>query len=137
MSNYSGGCLCGQVHYEIETDPIVGLQCQCRDCQKRSGGGHTSFAVFPKASVSLTGPVKYHATKADSGNMSTRGFCSECGSPVVGLSSGVPEMIGIMVGSLDEPQKFSPQLVAYASRALAWDRIDPALQKFPQMPPMV
>lgn len=134
MTKYSGGCLCGQVHYEIEADPIVGLQCQCGNCQKRSGGGHTSFIVFPKAAVNLTGAVKYHGVKADSGNMSTRGFCAECGSPIVGLSTGVPEMIGIMVGSLDDPAQFVPQVVAYASRALPWDRIDPSLPKFPQMP---
>jgi hypothetical protein len=136
MSNYSGGCLCGQVHYEIEADPVVGLQCQCVDCRKRSGGGHASFVIFPEAMVKLEGPVKSHDKKADSGNMVTRGFCAECGSPVFNRSSGAPGMIGIMVGSLDNPAQFSPQLVAYASRALPWDLIDPAVQKFPQMPPM-
>jgi hypothetical protein len=136
MTKYSGGCLCGQVHYEIDADPIVGLQCQCGNCRKRSGGGHTSFAVFPKASVTMTGPVKYHGVKADSGNMSTRGFCPECGSPIAGLSTGVPDLIGIMVGSLDDPAQFAPQVVAYAAEALPWDRIDPNLPKFPAMPPL-
>jgi hypothetical protein len=136
MSKCSGGCLCGQVHYEIEADPVVGLQCQCRDCQKRGGGGHASYVVFPKAAVTLTGSIKYHSNKADSGNMATRGFCAECGAPVLNMSSGVPEMIGILVGSLDNPAQFSPQLVAYASRALPWDRIDAALPKFPGMPTM-
>jgi hypothetical protein len=134
MSNYSGGCLCGQVHCEIEADPVVGLQCQCVDCRKRSGGGHASFVIFPETVVRLQGPIKSHNKAADSGNMVERGFCSECGSPVFNRSSGAPGMIGIMVGSLDNPSQFAPQLVAYASRALPWDRIDPSLPKFPQMP---
>ena len=81
MSKYSGGCLCGQVHYEIEADPVVGLQCQCRDCQKRGGGGHASFIIFPETMVKLEGPIKSHNKEADSGNMVERGFCTECGSP--------------------------------------------------------
>ena len=136
MTKYSGGCLCGEVRYETNAEPIVGLQCQCRDCQKRSGGGHASFLAFPKAMVTLKGPVKYHSNTADSGNLATRGFCAECGSPVVGLSSGMPEMIAVMAGSLDDPCSFAPQMVAYAARANPWDMIDPALPKFPAMPPM-
>jgi hypothetical protein len=136
MTHYSGGCLCGQVHYETDADPMVGASCQCRDCQKRSGGGHSSFLVFPKAMVKLTGPVKYHGTTADSGNIATRGFCAECGSQVVGFTSGFPEMLGIMAGSLDNPSLFQPQMVAFASRGNPWDLVDPALPKFPGMPPM-
>lgn len=136
MAKYVGGCLCGQVRYEIDAEPVVSLQCQCRNCQKRSGTGHTSFMAFPKAAVKLTGPLKYHAVKADSGHMASVGFCTECGSQVCGSSTGAPELVPIMAGSLDDPNLFSPQMVLFAMRASAWDRVDPALPKFPGMPPM-
>jgi len=133
---YSGRCLCGRVSYEADADPLVNLQCQCRDCQKRSGGGHASYLMFPKGAVSLAGPIKYHETSADSGNISTCGFCSECGSQIVSFSTGFPDAIGIFAGSLDEPARFKPELVVYASRGLPWDKVDPALPTFPVMPPM-
>src|SRR4051794_1110903 len=136
MAKYSGGCLCGQIRYETDADPIVSIQCQCRNCQKRSGGGHSSFIGFPKPAVKVTGPVKYHSVKADSGNMSSLGFCPECGSLVVSGSSGFPDMLGVMVGSLDDPGAFAPQMVVYTSRGHEWDQVDPALPKFPAMPPM-
>jgi len=136
MAKYVGGCLCGQVRYEIDAEPIVGLQCQCRNCQKRSGTGHASFMAFPKAAVKLTGPLKYHAVKADSGHMASVGFCTECGSHVSGKSTGAPDLVPIMAGTLDDPNLFTPQMVIFAARANAWDRVDPALPKFPGMPPM-
>jgi hypothetical protein len=136
MTRYTGGCLCGNVRYEISAEPLVAIQCQCRDCQKRSGGGHASFLAFPKAAVALKGTVKTHATKADSGNLSHLGFCPDCGSPVISGSSGFPDMAAILVGSLDDPSAFKPQMVVYAARGHDWDRVDPALPKFPAMPPM-
>ena len=135
-AKFTGGCLCGKVRYEIEADPIVGIHCQCRDCQRRSGSGHASFVAFPKAAVKLTGPVKYHSNKADSGNTATRGFCSECGSQVVGASTGFPDMQPVMAGSLDDPSKFAPQMIVFTTRGHSWDILDPGLPKFPKMPPM-
>jgi hypothetical protein len=135
-AKYSGGCLCGKVRYETDADPLVGIHCQCRDCQKRSGAGHASFLAFPRAMMKMTGPLKFHEVKADSGNMSSLGFCTECGSHVTGGSSGYPDMIPVMAGTLDEPGKFTPQLVAFSSRANAWDMLDPSLPKFPKMPQM-
>src|SRR5690348_4877705 len=123
-AKYTGGCLCGQIRYETDADPMVSAQCQCRDCQRRSGAGHSSFMVFPAAALKVTGPVTYHAVKADSGNMSRLGFCPECGSSVFGGSSGFPEMTGVMAGSLDDPGKFAPQMVAFSKRGHSWDLVD-------------
>jgi len=39
------------------------------------------------------------------------------------------------VGALDDPSDFAPELVMFASRGHAWDRLDPALPKVPNMRP--
>jgi hypothetical protein len=39
---YTGGCACGAIRYEIADDPMVQSDCQCRDCQRKSGTGHTA-----------------------------------------------------------------------------------------------
>ena len=39
---YTGGCACGAIRYEIPSEPLVMTDCQCRDCQQRSGTGHGS-----------------------------------------------------------------------------------------------
>jgi hypothetical protein len=35
MRSYQGGCHCGQVRYEVETDLAMVLDCNCSFCQKR------------------------------------------------------------------------------------------------------
>lgn len=35
MRTYGGGCHCGRVHYEVETDLAMVLDCNCSFCQKR------------------------------------------------------------------------------------------------------
>ena len=135
-TTYRGGCHCGAIRYEIAAEPLFGGQCQCRDCQHESGGGHTSFMAFPADAVRLTGPPRYYEVTADSGNRVRRGFCPTCGASVLSLSSGMPEMTSVPAGSLDDPSVFEPGFVVYTSRGHAWDRVDPALPSFPQMPPM-
>jgi hypothetical protein len=134
-TTYRGGCLCGAIRYEIAAKPMFGGQCQCLDCQRESGGGHTSFIAFPADAVKLTGTPRFYELTADSGNRMRRGFCPTCGSSVVGATTGLPGMRTISVGSLDDPSGFKPQFVCYTSRGHAWDFVDPAVPSFPKMPP--
>ena len=135
-TSYRGGCLCGAIRYEIAAEPMFAGQCQCLDCQRETGGGHASFMAFPAAALKLSGSPWFHESKADSGNTVRRGFCPTCGSPLIGATSGLPEMRTISVGSLDDPSVFKPQFVCYTSRGHAWDLIDPAVPSFPKMPPV-
>ena len=57
---HKGGCACGAVRYEISADPVVSVQCQCRDCQRATGSGHVNAMAFPEDAVRLTGELKYH-----------------------------------------------------------------------------
>jgi hypothetical protein len=133
---YRGGCLCGAIRYEIAAEPMIAGQCQCLDCQHETGGGHTSFMVFPAEAVKLTGTPRFYEAKAESGNVMRRGFCSSCGSPVVGATTGLPDAMTISAGSLDDPSVFKPAFVCYTSRGHTWDLIDPTVSSFPKMPPM-
>jgi hypothetical protein len=135
-TTFRGGCRCGAIRYEITAEPMFGGQCQCRDCQHETGGGHTSFMAFPAGAVKLTGTPRFYEAPVDSGNIVRRGFCPTCGSPVVSATSGLPGVTTISAGSLDDPSVFRPQFVCYTSRGHAWDRIDPAVPSFPKMPPV-
>jgi hypothetical protein len=46
----------------------------------------------------------------------------------------MPQFMAVHAASLDEPGRFTPQVVTYTSRALAWDKLDPALPSFAKMP---
>jgi hypothetical protein len=136
MSNaYTGGCACGAVRYEISGEPIFMNDCQCRDCQHKSGTGHGSYLTFAsRQSVKLTGEAKQWELAGDSGSVKTRGFCPTCGSPVYLTSTATPDLFTVHAASLDDPSRYKPQVVTYTARGYAWDHLDPAVPRFEKMP---
>ena len=133
-TNFKGSCLCGAVHYECTAEPFFMGNCHCRDCQKASGGAYDPCIGLPAAALKVTGPVKYHDSKADSGSTLSRGFCAECGGRLFGKSSAMPDLAMITAGSLDDPSQYKPSMDIFTSSAQPWDYMNPALTKFPKMP---
>jgi hypothetical protein len=132
---YTGGCACGAIRYEISGEPIFSNDCQCRDCQRESGTGHGSHLTFTRTGVTLKGEAEHWDMVADSGNVKTRAFCPVCGSPVYMTFAAMPDIFTIRAASLDDPDRYKPQIVSYAIRGYAWDHLDPDLPKFERMPP--
>jgi hypothetical protein len=134
---YTGGCACGAVRYEIPGEPIFMNDCQCRDCQHKSGTGHGSYLTFAsRQSIKLQGEAKEWELVADSGKVKTRGFCPTCGSPVYLTFTATPDFFTVHAASLDDPRRYKPQAVTYTARGYAWDQLDPVVPKFEKMPPM-
>jgi len=135
MTKHTGGCACRAVRYEISADPIATAHCHCRDCQQATGTGHATMLIFPKPAVTMTGTPGRYPSTADSGRMKTRGFCTQCGSPLFVLLESMPDAFLIRAASLDDPHLLKPQMVLYTDRAPAWDHVDPSLPRFAKMPP--
>ena len=133
---YTGGCACGALRYAITGEPLLMNDCQCRDCQRKSGTGHGSYLSFLGAKVTLEGQARRWDIVADSGNVKTRAFCPTCGSPVYMTFAAMPDIFTVHAASLDDPGRYRPQMVTYAVRGHAWDHVDPALPKFDKMAPM-
>lgn len=133
---YTGGCACGRIRYEISGQPLAMTDCQCRDCQRKSGTGHGSYLTFPsKQRVVLEGSATHWDIVGDSGNVKTRAFCPTCGSPVYLLFAAAPALFTVHAASLDDPSRYQPQAVTYRVRGYAWDKVDPTLPQFDKMPP--
>ena len=90
--------------------------------------------IVTESAFSLTGEVKKFDKPADSGNMISRFFCPECGSPVYSTNSGMPGMVFVRASSLDDLEHFKPQMVVYTDRAASWDVMDSRLPRFAAMP---
>ena len=133
---YAGGCACGAIRYEIDAEPLLMSDCQCRDCQRISGTGHGSYLSFEgRDKVTLSGEAQCRDSTGDSGNVKTRAFCPACGSPVYMTFAVAPDQFIVHAASLDDPGRYRPQLVTYTVSGPAWDQLDPALPKFDRMPP--
>lgn len=130
---FTGGCMCGNIRYECSAEPIVMVNCHCRDCQRATGGAFASGLLVSRQAVNVTGEVKYYDVTGDSGSTVGRGFCPNCGSRLFSRPP-IPELMGIMAGSLDDPSWFQPAIDCYTKSAQPWDYMNPALLKFPTMP---
>ena len=136
MATAAGGCMCGKVRYECTADPVFMANCHCRDCQRATGAAYFATLAVPRSGVKIIGEVKYYESAGDSGQPLKRGFCPSCGSRLFALPSVAPEIMGIPAASLDDPGIFKPSMDFYTSSAQPWDHMDPALPKFPKMPPV-
>lgn len=133
---YTGGCACGAIRYRTDSTPGAQVHCQCIDCQKRSGTGHSSYLTFEsRADVDITGSESVWAVEGDSGHTKFRWFCPTCGTPVYVTFAAMPDLIAIHAGSLDDPSRFKPEVLTYKSRGLVWDTMDAGLVAFAKMPP--
>ena len=108
MERLTGGCLCGQVRFEVTGPPYrVGL-CHCFDCRKHHGALFHASAIFPQEAVTVTG---------ETGAYAGRHFCPRCGSSVFSRSD---DEIEVNLGSLDETDRFQPTYELWTIRREAW-----------------
>jgi hypothetical protein len=134
---FSGGCVCGAVRYECSAEPIMMFKCHCSDCQRVTGGAFLAGLLLPESAFHLTkGQLRYHFTPSMRGGKHKRGFCPECGSRLTGgeFDERPTGMIGVTVGSLDDPTWFHPQMDVFVSDAQPWDQMDSAIPKFEHYP---
>lgn len=132
---FLGGCACGAVRYEAQGEPVAMIDCQCRQCQRESGTGHTSNLLFIGADIRLEGHPSHWQSTGDGGTQKKRAFCPTCGAPVYMTFPDMPDYFIIRAASLDEPERYQPQMITWTDGARSWDRIDPALTTFTRMPP--
>lgn len=101
--NYTGGCRCGQVSYEITGEPKWKVSCHCNWCQTTSGSAFRTFIMFDEADLHMAGDSlqSYEDTATDHGRPMVNQFCGNCGT-LIGIK--VPSMADrhISIGSLDQ-----------------------------------
>ncbi len=131
----TGGCLCGAVRYECSADPMFAANCYCRDCQHSSGTAMASVMLVPKSAFKISkGTLKHYEVTGDSGGKVSRGFCADCGSPILSMISASSEVVAIKAGSLDNTGIFNPMVSVYMASAPSWAPVHPDLPKFDKQP---
>jgi hypothetical protein len=131
----TGGCLCGQVRYAIDGEPVLAYNCHCRDCQRISGAGCLPLLALPAAALRCSGEVHWFERRAASGRSAREAFCPRCGSRLFGDGEGVPGLVLVTAGTLDDPTLFDPTDDIHTRLAPYWDTMDPTIGKWPDAPP--
>lgn len=121
-----GGCLCGAVRYRIEGAPHHVAHCHCTMCRRASGAAMVTWATVRADSFKITKGEPRWYKSSDHGR---RGFCPNCGGPLLFSSTRYAGWIDVAVGSLDEPEQVQPTNHTYEPSRIPWLAIDDGLPR--------
>ncbi|WKE67113.1 GFA family protein [Gallaecimonas kandeliae] len=133
MTERTGRCLCGAVHFRLAAEPLAARVCWCRDCQHIAANGTVNLVV-PAESLAVSGTLAEYSSTADSGNTITRQFCPGCGCHLFAQSSARPQFRVVRAGNLDEPSSIKPGANIWSDSAPSWACLDPALERLSSQP---
>ncbi len=100
-----GGCVCGNIRYQISGEPLRVTVCHCTWCQRRTETAFGIESVFNIAQVIFLGgtPTKYRHISDVSGRWLDVEFCPQCGSNIGLTLELVQDIRSIAAGTLDNP----------------------------------
>jgi len=108
---FSGGCSCGAVRFEVRGEPLRTGLCHCTTCRKETGSVHNVFAVWPRSQFTASGEWR---------EWEGRSFCTVCGSSLFALRDDEAE---VKLGSLDDaPTGLTPNYELWIKRREHWLR---------------
>ena len=130
----AGHCLCGQVKYTVSGDPVVVAHCHCEDCQRLTGSGHSTGAMYPSSQLTLQGGTAEYKLTSENGNRVTRVFCPSCGSPILGKNTAMQGFVTLSLGTMDDSDDFEPGVIVFCRNRRPWDVMDESIQSFDAQP---
>jgi hypothetical protein len=121
-SRADGGCTCRYVRYRLTEPPLIVHCCHCRWCQRETG---TAFALNGMIEADrvdlLEGEVDTVMTPSLSGRGQKISRCPKCRMAVWSNYSGAGDAVRfVRVGTLDEPDRFPPDLHIFTASKQPW-----------------
>lgn len=131
----TGGCLCGSLRYQFPEDQVLSAHhCHCRDCQKSTGSGKATIVLLPTDALSINGDMRVYTVTGSAGSHVTRGFCGDCGSPVISYVEENPAMRFVKAGSLDDSSWVTIASSFWSDTATSWSGVTDEAPSFPGNP---
>lgn len=130
-----GGCYCGALRYEAEGDPAMKGQCFCRECQYITGGDSALLLGMVESGFAYTKGEAKSFQRSDLEAPVNREFCPNCGTHVLSRAPGLPGVVMLKVGSLDDPAVFEgPQMAIFTCDRQGFHRLPDGVPTFERVP---
>jgi hypothetical protein len=125
QDSIKGSCLCQSVQYSITGNDKGAVLCHCNNCQKTTGSAFANNYRYTRAQITITSgkdTIKaYEDSNTLSGNVLTRWFCSNCGSPIYLVNEKFKGLIILYTGALDgTTQHTKPSAELFAKNRRHW-----------------
>ncbi|HSG91381.1 MAG TPA: GFA family protein [Pseudomonadales bacterium] len=113
----TGGCFCGAIRYRIDDGTYPAANCHCTMCRRTSGAPYVAWLVVGESAFAITAGEPRILESSAGGR---RAFCAHCGTPLVCTNADHPGIVDVTLGSLDDPERFPPQVSIHGDTALSW-----------------
>jgi hypothetical protein len=123
-----GGCLCGQVRYEVTSSPFNATNCHCSMCRRASGAASVAWFSTKRADFRFTAgePARYRSSVKG-----VRSFCPRCGTPLTFEDDGLPDELDVTTCTLDDPNGVPPKDHTHTGSKLEWVKLCDGLKEYP------
>jgi hypothetical protein len=129
---FDGGCTCRAVRYRLASRPMFVHCCHCRWCQRESGASFALNALIEATRVALTkGEPEIVDTPSDSGKGQRIARCPTCRVALWSNYGGRGDVVRfVRVGTLDEPDRFPPDVHIYTMSKQPWVVLPPGARAY-------
>jgi hypothetical protein len=126
-SGHAGGCLCGEVRYQVRGEVSNLCYCHCTSCRRATGAPLVPWGTFAREGFRLTrgALAEYRSSPAV-----VRGFCAACGTSLTYRHAARPAELDVALATLDDAARFAPQMHVWVSEKLPWVSISDGLPQF-------
>ncbi len=120
--SFEGGCTCRAVRYRMTGTPLFVHCCHCRWCQRETGAAFALNAMIEADRVVLLhGMLEVINTPSNSGKGQKISRCLVCKVALWSNYAGGSDAIRfVRVGTLDEPDRFPPDIHIFTSSKQPW-----------------
>jgi hypothetical protein len=131
----AGGCLCGELRYALQGDPVMVAACHCQDCQRQSGSAFGMSLLIRREDFHWTsGAPKLWVGRADSGVQKDCAFCGTCGTRIYNALTSMPATFNVKPGTLDDTSWFEPKIQVWTDRKQPWVTLPDRVRAFERNP---
>ena len=126
---YEGGCLCGNIRFQI-TGPITNIvYCHCSRCRKAQGSAFASNGNVKASDFTITSGEN-NLTGYESSPGQTKYFCKYCGSPIMSKTESNPDQVRVRLGTIDSDISERPSAHIFVTSRANWEEITGDLPQF-------
>jgi hypothetical protein len=132
---HRGSCLCGDVAFEMEGEPMRLWYCHCSRCRRGRSAAHgANFFWKPEQFRWLRGETQTRSFKVPDAKHFTTAFCTRCGGavPFVAAARGI---VIVPAGTLDTAPEIKPAAHIFAGSKAPWFEISGTTPQHEGWPP--
>ena len=133
--SYLGNCLCSEVRFQLNAEPLTYYACHCTDCQRRTGGSMRLAMWVGRSHLQvLTGEPVLLEFKGSKGRPRRARACAACDTRLWAEPADRPSLAILLPGTLQEASGFEPVAHVWVRSALPWVKIPEGVSKYETQP---